>query len=374
MMLKKKKEELRIEEVNAVISLSKKILNILYVMLIVVIVFIATILVKELRIHSFLFNVFSLLSPLFIGFVIAWLFNPLVKRLQKYISNRVYSSLIVYFVFIIMIVVFLNFLVPTVYTQFNSLSASIPEVLEHSKNGIENFIDKIGGSKFIDIEKLENDLYSNIKNVTNDLPHIIYNGAFSLLGILGTIGLSLGFGLFMLFEIDEFSNNFLKMLPKKNKYEFSVLLKKIGFELRKCVNGTFIVSLVVFICSSIGFWTVGLSAPVLFGLFCGMMDVIPFIGPWIGGSAAVIVGFSQGFWVGVLVIVVIVVVQFIENMILQPLIMGKTTNLHPVVIMLGLLVFGHFFGIIGMILATPILSLTKVVLKYIILKFNLFEK
>jgi len=104
------------------------------------------------------------------------------------------------------------------------------------------------------------------------------------------------------------------------------------------------------------------------------MDVIPFIGPWIGGSAAVIVGFSQGFWVGVLVIVVIVVVQFIENMILQPLIMGKTTNLHPVVIMLGLLVFGHFFGIIGMILATPILSLTKVVLKYIILKFNLFEK
>ena len=92
--------------------------------------------------------------------------------------------------------------------------------------------------------------------------------------------------------------------------------------------------------------------------------MIPYAGPYIGGAPAVIVGFTQGPVTGILTLLTIVVVQFLEGNLLQPVIMSKTTKLHPVTIMLGLLIFGHFFGIIGMVLSTPIIAACKTVALY----------
>jgi len=377
MALRKKKEEIDFEGVNEVIGLSKKILKIFYIVLIIAIGFFVTILVKEWGIHTFLLRIIKVLSPLFIGFVIAWLFNPFVVKLEKKGLNRVVSSLIIYMVFIAFIIIFLRFLVPTVYNQLDSIYTSLPGIMNVAKTAATNFLEKIGNPDIVDIKSLETSVYSFInsftKNITSDLPQTLFNGASSIISAIGTLGLGLGFGLYMLFDFNNVSKLFLKIIPKKSKYEVEILIKNIGIELRKCVNGTLTVASMVFITSSIGFWAVGLEAPILFGLLCGITDVIPYIGPWIGGVAAVAVGFSQGLWVGILVLIVILIVQLVENMIFQPIVMGKSTNLHPVIIMVGLLLFGNFFGMIGMILATPILSLSKVLLNFISVKFNLFE-
>ena len=72
-------------------------------------------------------------------------------------------------------------------------------------------------------------------------------------------------------------------------------------------------------------------------------------------------------------LVVVVVVQCLENFVLQPLIMSKTMKLHPVTIIIGLLIFQHFFGILGMILATPCIALLKVLFYFVAEKLNLFD-
>ena len=105
----------------------------------------------------------------------------------------------------------------------------------------------------------------------------------------------------------------------------------------------------IFVLSSLAFWAVGLKAPMLFGLFCGLTNIIPYAGPYIGGAPAVIVGLTQSPTIGILTLIVIAVIQFLEGNFLQPIIMSKTTKLHPVTIMLGLLIFGYFFGIVGRI-------------------------
>ena len=102
---------------------------------------------------------------------------------------------------------------------------------------------------------------------------------------------------------------------------------------------------------SIGFALVGLNAPLLFGLFCGITDLIPYIGPYIGGAVAVIVGLTQDPLIGIGTLIICVIVQIVESYILQPIVMSKSSNLHPIVIIIALLVFGHFFGILGMVLA-----------------------
>ena len=127
----------------------------------------------------------------------------------------------------------------------------------------------------------------------------------------------------------------------------------------------------VFVLSSLGFVISGLKAPLLFGLFCGLTDVIPYLGPYIGGAPAVIVGFSQSTITGIITLVAVVIIQFIEGNFLQPLIMSKQLKLHPVTIMLGLLVFGYFFGVIGMVLATPIMATIKVVFTFFDERYNI---
>ena len=104
----------------------------------------------------------------------------------------------------------------------------------------------------------------------------------------------------------------------------------------------------VFITQSIGLTIAGLEAPILFALFCAVTDIIPYFGPYIGGIPAVLVGFSMSPMTGICVLVAIIIAQFLESNFLQPLVMGKTMKLHPVTIMIGLLIFGHFFGILGM--------------------------
>ena len=177
----------------------------------------------------------------------------------------------------------------------------------------------------------------------------------------------------MLFDFDSISKHLISLLPKKHQKDADVLITNISTEVRKCVNGTLTVASMVFVGDSIGFAIIGLQAPLLFGLFCGITDLIPYVGPYIGGIAAVIIGFSQSTFTGVMAIIICCIVQCLENFVLQPLIMSKTMKLHPVTIIIGLLIFEHFFGIVGMILATPIIALLKVIYYFTIDKLNLFN-
>lgn len=374
--MNKKFKEIDSNEVNEVVSLTKKILKILYIAMIAAIILSATVIMKNLKLWPLLLTFLKVLSPLFIGFVIAWLFNPIVKKLNKKGIPRIWGSIIVYTVLILFIFIFLRLLIPTLYTQINDFIANLPAIMNKFETIVDNFINQISISG-VDLTSAKDNLFNGmgdfLVNFTNSLPNSIMSILGSLISGVGTILISLVVGLYMLFDFDAITSHFLKLVPNKNKYEIEVLITDIGKEVRKTVSGTLLVALMVFVCDSIGFWIVGLNAPLLFGIFCGLTDLIPYIGPYIGGAAAVVVGFSQGSITGITVLIICVVVQLVENYVLQPVVMSKTTQLHPVTIMIGLLVFGHYFGILGMIVATPCIALFKVIFKFIIRKYDLFK-
>ncbi|MCI9279972.1 MAG: AI-2E family transporter [Bacilli bacterium] len=372
-MEKKTKEEINIKNVNEVVSLSSKILHLLYITMIIGCVFVATLLIKEWGILQFVFSLLKVLAPLFIGFVIAWLFNPMVKKLESKGIPRMAGSILVYAIFLVIVFIFLRVLVPTIYTQVNELISNLPGIFGELKNSLNAFFLKFSDIEGIDIGTIQNNIMNTLEvkltEFTTSAPTTILNMAVSFFSSLVTIGLGLFVGLYMLFDFDAISKHFLNMLPKKRQFEASVLLNNIGGEVRKSVNGTLLVATMVFICDSIGFAVIGLQAPVLFGLLCGVTDLIPYIGPYIGGAVAVVIGFSQSTFIGVMTLIICVIVQCVENFILQPIVMSKTMKLHPVTIMIGLLVFEHFFGILGMILATPCIALLKVIWEFITTKY-----
>ncbi len=374
--MKKNLKEINNEEINEVVLFTKKILKLLYIVMIVAIVLFGTIILKNLNIWHFLFTFISVLSPLFIGFIIAWLLNPIVKKMNNKGIPRIVGSLLVYAIFLIFMYVFLRILIPTLYNQINDLIGILPSIIDKFRGFADDFINQVAISG-VDLTSFKDNLFSGVGNyvvnMTNSLPNSIVSILGSVASGLGTILISLVVGLYMLFDFDAIATHFLKLVPSKNKYEIEVLLSDIGKEVRKTISGTLLVALMVFVCDTIGFMIVGLNAPLLFGLVCGLTDLIPYIGPYIGGAMALIVGFSQGSITGIAVLIICVVVQLVENYILQPVIMSKTTQLHPVTIIVGLLVFAHYFGIIGMVIATPCIALLKVIFKFIVKKYDLFK-
>ena len=374
----KKNGKINVRDVNEVVGLSKKILHLVYIMMIIGIIFLGTLIIKEWGILKLIVTLLKVATPFFIGFVLAWLFNPIVVKLENRGWKRGLACITVYLAFIIILFAFFGMLIPTLYNQLNDLVAALPNIFTQVKLWITNFLDKFNSSEMFNVAEIENNIFKTMENLAgglaNDLPSKIVSIASSLVSGIGTIGVSLVVGIYLLFDFNDVTDHLLKYIPKSHKEETKNLVDNIANELRKCVNGTLLVAFMVFVCDSIGFAFAGLKSPILFGLLCGITDLIPYIGPYIGGAAAVIVGFSQNPIIGIITLIVATIVQLIENYVLQPVVMSKTMQLHPVTIIIGLLIFGHFFGIAGMILATPILSLFKVLYRFLANKYDWFNK
>ncbi len=373
----KKKNEIDTGGLNEIIYLSKNILKLLFIILIIGIILAGTILLKELGAFKFLGGVLNVLAPLFIGFVVAWLFAPLVDRLTKKGISRIFASMIVYVIFIVFLLVFFRIFIPIIYNELNDLIKTLPSILNKITDFINNIFDKLDTEAF-DMEAVKTNVLDAITkygtSISSNLPTTIVSLMSNLVSGLGTIFFGLIIGLYMLFDFDNVTNLLLKIIPIKHQVEVASLVEKIGSEVRKCVNGTLLVACMVFVCDTIGFGIIGLKSALLFGLFCGITDLIPYIGPYLGTAVATVVGLTQSPLIGLGVFIIACIVQLIESYVLQPIVMSKATNLHPVIIICGLLIFGHFFGIVGMILATPIMSIIKVIFEFIIEKFELFQR
>ena len=138
---------------------------------------------------------------------------------------------------------------------------------------------------------------------------------------IGTIFFGLVIGLYMLFDFDNIAKLLIRLIPKKHQKSAMGLLDNIGIEVRKTVNGTLLVACMVFVCDTIGFAIVGMDSALLFGLFCGITDLIPYIGPWIGTIVATIVALTEAPLIGLGVLIIAILVQLIESYVLQPVVM-----------------------------------------------------
>ena len=373
-MKKKELEEvIDKKKINELVSLSKKFVNVAYILLIVLGIYAITILLKEWNLLNFFRILISIISPLFIGLVVAWLFDPIVTYFTKKNLSRKLSTFIVYLLFLIIIGIILGMIFPLLSDQLTDFAKTIPQIIDSIKNWISDIFSNFKNIEGFDAEGVKNNLFANIEgyagDLTSSLPTIIVNLVSVLFSGLGVVVVGLIVGFYILISFDNFGDA-LEFLPENIKEDTQNVIEVVNKCLRRFVEGALIDSTLVFIISALCLWMVGLKAPLLFGLFCGITNVIPYAGPYIGGAPAVIVGFSQGMTTGLLTLLVIAIIQFIEGNFFQPVIMSKTTKLHPVTIMLGLLVFGYFWGIIGMVISTPIIAALKALFIYFENKYN----
>lgn len=370
-------KEIDHKKLNELISLSRNVVKILYILLIVLGVYAVTMLTKEIRILRFILVILKVVAPLFIGFIIAWLFDPLVKWLQKKGIRRSIGTTITYLILLGFIALVMGGLIPLLSEQLNEFIKVIPNIIDNSRDVIDKFADKLSVIDGLDISAFKRELFDKIvvfsTNLTSELPSMLVIFVKKFFSGMGSIIVGLVIGFYLLLSFNNVNDTFITLFPKKLQKNTKEIVYEVNSSLRRFVVGALLDALLIFIVSSIGFGFVGLKAPFLFALFCALTNIIPYAGPYIGGIPAVIVGFSQNPTVGILTLVIIVVVQFLEGNFIQPMVMSKTTKLHPVTIMIGLLIFGHFWGILGMFVSTPIIASCKAIFTYFDDKYNLIK-
>lgn len=321
------------------------------VVLILIMIVLIAFLIKYLNIVKYIKIILNILIPVFIGFIYSWLFNPIIKRFSKK-YNRNLVCIIFFLLFVLIFGLFIYYVVPLIYREIMELIKILPDYFF----SIEDRINNLGLRDYLD------NLFSF---VVDNVPKYFVDVVSNTFKYVGTIMIGLILGLYMSMDYEKIIKFIYDIVPKKYKCVVINLSQEVSGEVRKCVNGTLLVAGFVFLLDSICFYFIGLDSFILLGMFCGITDLIPYVGPYIGGIVAVLVGFTESKLLGILTIIVCILVQAIENYVLQPIVMSKSIKISPVLVIIGLFVFGNIFGIVGMMFATPVLAVLKVVFGHI---------
>lgn len=372
----KKQDKIDVEGVNEIVKTGSKILNLFYVVMVFLIIVGVILICRTLNIFPILFNLLGVISPFFIGFIMAWLLNPIVNKLSDKGMRRGWAAALVYLVLVVLIYLFCLAIIPALVDQINEMAKVIPDLLADIKELVNDIFYKISTATNIDMTSVKQEFLKYLENfslnLTTDLPSKLVNIIQGLVSGIGKFLVGAIIGFYLLLNFNNINKLILNVVPKKYKSDAEKLIGSISDVLFGFVNGTFIDSMILLVINIIGFSLIGLNAPVLFAVFCVVTNIIPYVGPYIGGIPAILVGFTQSPLIGTLTLIFIVASQSIEGNFLHPIIMGKKMDLHPVTIVISLLIFEHFFGIMGMVVATPIVAVIKVIYLFLDEKFDFF--
>ena len=168
------KKDFNVGKLNDLISLTYKILKILFVLMIIVGFYAGIMVLKEIKIFPFVINIINIISPLFVGLFIAWLLDPVVKYLENYGIRRIIGSLSCYIVFIGLMVIFVNSLIPILSSQTNELvSNTLPAVFDSAEKLINDVFIKLENIQSLNVEVMKADLFQKLElfgtNLTSSL-------------------------------------------------------------------------------------------------------------------------------------------------------------------------------------------------------------
>lgn len=300
---------------------------------------------------GFFHFIFSLIGPFFFGFVIAYLLVGIVDFLERHHIKRVLAVSLVFIIFIGLFTFVILTLFPVVGNELQSFIKLVPGLLDK----IDLFIVEV-------FERLEyvpekwkftlGDLGDLVLKRIDLSPSINLGGIFSAFSVIFLTPVA---AFYFLLEYHNIKKKIVRFLDRNNLYFFKRYLHDLDRGMGQYLKGLMVIVNILAVLASFGFAIVGLDYALLFGFLIGYLDIIPYIGPYIGGAPAVIYAFTQDFKMGILVLIICVALQIFESNVITPLVQGKTTQIKPLYIIIAVSVFGKLFGILGMIAAVPLL-------------------
>lgn len=327
---------------------------------------------RNVGIMEKIFKGIAALTPVLVGIIVCWVSMPLVRRLRKIGFGKNISAFIALIIIFGIIGLAIGLLVPILVEQLTHLIKELPGIYSSvisfaNKFLMENFDMQTG----IDIKSSLKSLDFVEGNLTNALNYSI-NTVQSVVGFVISFFTAIIISFFMAKDMDKFKENVIAFLSRNSKDDRKhKMIVEIDETCMSYIKGYALDSLIVGILTTIVCLILKIDYAVVFGLLLMIFNFIPYIGAILSYLVVTLYALATGGPVFALItFLCMAIIQIIDANILQPKIIAKSVDLHPVVVISGLIVFQLLFGIVGMLIAMPVLAGIKVYLKY---KFNLDE-
>lgn len=335
----------------------------------------------------------EILLPFVLGFVIAYMLDPLVDWLEKIgrgkrkrgVFSRGTASLIALSLLFSLIVSIVSLLVPVLQSQIRSIVMTVPryfaDLMEYVKPYYADILGEVGvnmNAVTDDPEKL-----SGLagKHMTTALE--LMNAAFKKIVESGTVLFSLFsvvvivpiVSFYLLRDWDKIIVKVDGWLPREHAETIRDLVRQIDESLSGFVRGQGLVCLTLGVFYAVCLSLVGLDFGLTIGLFTGFMSFVPYFGSGLGMLISIVVAikeFSDWFSVG-LVAGIFIVGQILEGYVLSPRLVGERTGLHAVWIIFALMAGGALFGFVGILLAVPVAAALGVLSRFAIDQYKTSE-
>lgn len=342
-----------------------KFLNKVMYIVTIILVFFA---LKEFGILDKLIDLLAALTPFFIGVVICWVSKPLANKLRKFGISKGIAATIALIIIFAIIILALAYIIPVMVTEISQFIKEVPNLYSSAVNKINLFLydrfsldykisPNLGDLSFL------SDFMGNFLNYSIDTAQKA--GSFLISAVTAII-----ISFFMVKDMDRTKNSLIVMASKngKNANTYKMLFEMDDI-LNSYIRGLLIDSIIVGIMTTILCLILKLKYAIIFGILITILNLIPYIGAIVSYTITSLYALTVGGPVlAIITLIASMIIQLIDANILQPNIIAKSVKLHPVLVICGMLVFEKLFGMIGMVIAMPVLALGKIFLKY---KFNI---
>jgi predicted PurR-regulated permease PerM len=307
--------------------------------------------------------------PLLLAVVVVYLLNPIVTALERRGVPRLAGAGIVYVLFILLVALAIDLLVPLVTRQISQVVDHFPGYVADAQTQLRRLAARFGAEPNfqLDADHIRNWLAAgdNRQAVTRYLTGL-RSFTTSLLSTLVIFVIGPIMAFYLLVDLPRLQRGAMVLVPPGRRDEIRGLMDRISQAVGGFFRGQLLVALFVGVASSIGLWLVGLPFWLLVGMVAGVFNLVPLIGPFIGGGLAVVIALVAGepltaLWAAL----VLLAVQQLDNHLISPNVMSRTVQLHPVVVMLALLVGASFAGLFGMLVIVPLVAVAKIVFLFL---------
>lgn len=324
------------------------------------------------------FGLVYLLSPILTPFLVsaflAYLAQPLVKRLVHWHIPQTLSAAIIFISLFTFIIALIFLLLPVVEKQFITFIEFTPRMLEWIRLSLVNLMAYFNIHE-INVDILKQTVSKNIgsaNTIAAWLGKTALSSTLTIVAFITNLILIPVVTFYLLRDWNTLLNNIKELLPRKIEPTVVHLTKQCDLVLGQFIRGQLLVMLALGIIYSIGLSLIGLNVGIIIGMISGLAAIVPYLGFIVGILSASIAAFLQfNTWSAVVfVLLVYMVGQAIESTLLTPLLIGNRIGLHPVAVIFAILAGGTLFGFLGVLLALPVASILMVLIRYAAKKYQ----
>lgn len=305
----------------------------------------------------------NLVMPILFSGMIAILLNPMADKLESWGINRGIAS----FLTVLIVTLILLSLLSVIAIQSQEIVKELPQLVK-KKEHIIDFSKLKENSEYIFnfIQEHLSTIEENLDELRDTGLQLLQQGITGVSEALTFLILCPIYIFFMLLCKSNIYNFIRAYHPKKKKENKTDVITNVKNSLFQYLKGLFFIMTISGTLTYIGLYFIGIEYALFLGTLTALLTPIPYIGVFISAIIPLTLALitKDSLWYAGGVLIIFSIVQFLEGYVFTPKIMGDNVNINPLIIVLGLVIFGSLTGIIGMIMTVPLLAILKVIIDY----------